>query len=152
MSLPESITRKLWIDQALAHAGWSPTMAFDPHAPCARAALAEYPTMNGPADYVLFDAGQPLTVVKAKRPPVAPQNVLTQAQRYARGFRRHASWEPTFLAGVSLGAASCPGPHQGPVSADGRCRDGGGARTGAGGAVRAVGARAGVSGGSYGNS
>ncbi len=45
MSLPESITRKLWIDQALAHAGWSPTMAFDPHAPCARAALAEQGTL-----------------------------------------------------------------------------------------------------------
>ena len=87
MSLPESITRKLWIDQALAHVGWSPITAFDPHAAHERVALTEHPTSNGPADYVLYDQGQPLAVVEAKRPSTAPQNVLTQAQRYARGLQ-----------------------------------------------------------------
>jgi type I restriction enzyme, R subunit len=46
----------------------------------------EFPTANGPADYALFETDQPLGIVEAKRLGVGPQNVLQQAQRYARGF------------------------------------------------------------------
>src|SRR5262249_22549924 len=48
-------------------------------------AVTEYATVNGPADYALFVAGQPLGVVEAKKLTLGPQNVLTQAERYARG-------------------------------------------------------------------
>lgn len=84
MSLPESVARKPLIDQALAHAGWSPILPFGPYPARERIALTEHPTANGPADCVLYDQGQPLAVVQSKRPSTVPQNVLTQAQRYAR--------------------------------------------------------------------
>ncbi len=46
----------------------------------------EHPTEAGPADYVLHLDGAPIAVVEAKKLTVGPQNVLTQAQRYARGL------------------------------------------------------------------
>ena len=48
-------------------------------------AVEEYPTENGPADYALFSDGSLIGIVEAKRPDVAPQEVLRQAERYARG-------------------------------------------------------------------
>jgi type I restriction enzyme R subunit len=48
-------------------------------------ALTEYETANGPADYALCVAGQPLGIVEAKKITLGPQNVLTQAERYSRG-------------------------------------------------------------------
>ncbi|MFN8636953.1 MAG: DEAD/DEAH box helicase family protein [Chloroflexota bacterium] len=48
-------------------------------------AIEEYPTDNGPADYALCVGGQIVGIVEAKRLAVGPQNVLTQAERYARG-------------------------------------------------------------------
>lgn len=50
------------------------------------AAVEEFETANGPVDYALCDAGVGLGVVEAKKVTLGPQNVLTQAQRYARGF------------------------------------------------------------------
>jgi type I restriction enzyme R subunit len=48
----------------------------------------EEETGNGPADYALWLNSQQLVgVVEAKKVTVGPQNVLTQAQRYARGLR-----------------------------------------------------------------
>jgi type I restriction enzyme R subunit len=86
MSLPERATRKRWIDRALMEAGWLPIVPYDQRASRDLVVFEEYPTVNGPADYALFHDGQPLAIVEAKRRAIGPQNVLQQAQRYARGL------------------------------------------------------------------
>ncbi|MGE5604855.1 MAG: type I restriction endonuclease, partial [Bacteroidota bacterium] len=48
-------------------------------------AVEEYPTKNGPADYVLFVKGKLLGIIEGKKVGVGPQNVLEQAKRYSRG-------------------------------------------------------------------
>ena len=48
-------------------------------------AIREFPTSNGPADYVLVVDGQILGIVEAKKVTLGPQNVLTQAERYSKG-------------------------------------------------------------------
>lgn len=83
----EKTTRKLLIDKALAAAGWSPIVRYVPGASYDTAAIKEYETAEGPADYVLFHGGEPLAAVEAKKLGLGPQNVLGQAQRYAKGFR-----------------------------------------------------------------
>ncbi len=83
----EARTRRLRIDPLLKTQGWTIT-PFDPATPPAKwtaHALTEYDTANGPADYALFVAGQPLGIVEAKKITLGPQNVLTQAERYSRG-------------------------------------------------------------------
>ncbi|MBI4562517.1 MAG: restriction endonuclease subunit R, partial [Candidatus Rokubacteria bacterium] len=75
------------IDKALEAAGWSPIVRYLPGASYDTAAVVEYETAEGPADYVLFHRGEALAAVEAKRLGLGPQNVLVQAQRYARGFR-----------------------------------------------------------------
>jgi type I restriction enzyme R subunit len=50
------------------------------------AAVEEFETENGPADYALCDDGRALGVVEAKKVTLGPQNVLTQAERYSLGF------------------------------------------------------------------
>src|ERR1700736_4230734 len=84
----EWATRKKRIDPLLAASGWVVT-AHPPHSPpvaWTHHAVVEFPTDNGPADYALFVAGQPLGVVEAKKVTLGPQNVLIQAERYARGI------------------------------------------------------------------
>jgi type I restriction enzyme R subunit len=49
-------------------------------------ALEEFPTANGPADYALCLDGKIIAVVEAKKVTLGPQNVLTQAERYATGI------------------------------------------------------------------
>ncbi len=85
--MDEKTTRKLLIDKALAAAGWSPIVRYLPGASYATAAVEEYETAEGPADYVLFHRGEAVAAVEAKKLGLGPQNVLGQAQRYARGFR-----------------------------------------------------------------
>ena len=83
----EAATRLERIDPRLIAQGWT-VVDHDPSAPPAsltRHAVREYPTANGPADYVLFVGGRLLGVVEAKKIAVDPQNVLVQAERYARG-------------------------------------------------------------------
>src|SRR6516165_9218147 len=80
-------TRRKRIDPLLKSQGWN-IIALDhtnvianyPHH-----AVTEYPTMNGPADYALFVDNQLLGIVEAKKVTLGPQNVLSQAERYARG-------------------------------------------------------------------
>jgi type I restriction enzyme R subunit len=86
MSLPEWATRKRLIDTALKETGWAPIVPHDDRTPRDLVAFREYPTASGPADYALFHDNEPLAIVEAKRLGVGPQNVLQQAQRYARGF------------------------------------------------------------------
>jgi type I restriction enzyme R subunit len=84
----EWLTRKKLIDKQLRQAGWTVT-PFKPSVPLTsldRVALEEFPTANGPADYVLVGAGRILAVVEAKKLSVGPGNVLVQAARYARGI------------------------------------------------------------------
>jgi type I restriction enzyme, R subunit len=81
----ERETRKLRIDRALKDTGWS-IVDFSPGSTYHTAAVREYETNNGPADYVLYVNGTALGVVEAKREGVDPLNVLSQARRYAKGF------------------------------------------------------------------
>lgn len=84
----EAATRNRRIDPRLTHAGWSVTpfnaqmLAAAPDA----AAVEEWPTAAGPADYALCHGGAVRGVVEAKKVTVGPQGVLTQAERYSRGI------------------------------------------------------------------
>src|SRR5262249_25078523 len=86
---PESewLTRKSRIDTRLAELGWAIRAAASVGSidRCSGHALTEYPTANGPADYAQVVDGQILGIVEAKRVSLGPQNVLVQAERYARG-------------------------------------------------------------------
>lgn len=77
-------TRKKRIDPKLDAAGWRLPRA-RPKADAFRSEEEE--TDAGPADFALWLNQQIVGVVEAKKLTVGPQNVLTQAQRYARGLR-----------------------------------------------------------------
>ena len=65
----EKITRKTRIDGRLRDAGWA-IKAFKPDDDTAKHkhhAIEELPTVNGPADYGLFELGEPLGIVEAKK-------------------------------------------------------------------------------------
>ena len=49
-------------------------------------AIAEWPTSNGPADYVLFVGLTPVAVVEAKRQRRDVAGAIEQARRYSRGY------------------------------------------------------------------
>jgi type I restriction enzyme R subunit len=84
--ISEAKTRKLFIDKALLKAGWGPIIPFNLGIQYIQGSVEEYPTRNGPADYILFFKGIPLACVEGKKVSIGPQNVLQQAKRYARGF------------------------------------------------------------------
>jgi type I restriction enzyme R subunit len=87
MDLTERQTRKQRIDPLLRAAGWDvvPYSEGTPLSQYTRSAIEEYPTEKGPADYALVVNGVILGIVEAKRLTLGPQNVLTQAERYASG-------------------------------------------------------------------
>lgn len=82
-------TRKKRIDPRLEAAGW-PVVRYRKDKPSAAAygvaAVEEFETDNGPADYGLCGDDAVLGVVEAKKVSVGPQGVLTQAERYSRGL------------------------------------------------------------------
>jgi len=85
----EAATRKKRIDPLLKAANWKVVryetdMDLSHYTKCA---LEEYPTDNGPADYALCLDGKIVAVVEAKKVSLGPQNVLTQAERYAEGIK-----------------------------------------------------------------
>lgn len=82
----EKQTRKEFIDKLLTVSGWGPIVPFAQGKQYAQGSVEEYETETGPADYVLFHNEQPIAIVEGKKVAVAPQNVLTQAERYARGI------------------------------------------------------------------
>jgi type I restriction enzyme R subunit len=86
----EWLTRQQRIDMRLRAAGWLirpwPEVERTPLRLLAACAVTEYPTEHGPADYALIDGGRVVGIVEAKRVGVAPGNVLSQAERYARGL------------------------------------------------------------------
>jgi len=55
------------------------------------AALTEFPTYDGPADYALCVAQQ--AVVEAKKLTLGPTGVLTQAERYSRGIHQQPRFQ-----------------------------------------------------------
>ncbi|MCE5278209.1 MAG: DEAD/DEAH box helicase family protein [Planctomycetaceae bacterium] len=79
--------RKKRVDPRLEAAGWSivPVGATLPLSGAGPAAVEEYPTTSGPADYALAVDGKILGIIEAKKITLGPQNVLTQAQRYSKG-------------------------------------------------------------------
>jgi type I restriction enzyme R subunit len=79
---PEWKTRKARIDPRLDTLGWRRRKGTGT-GPCR---TEEEATANGPADYALWLDGRVVAVVEAKKLTVGPQNVLTQAARYARGL------------------------------------------------------------------
>lgn len=84
----ERVTRKKRVDPLLKAAGWSVAL-FEAGMDLSRFnkfALEEFPTANGPADYALCLDGKIVAVVEAKKVTLGPQNVLTQAERYATGI------------------------------------------------------------------
>lgn len=84
----EKQTRKERIDKRLLECGWIivnyqvgiPSTVYTCHA------VREYPTESGPVDYALFYDGIIIGVIEAKKLSLGPQNVLVQAQRYAKGI------------------------------------------------------------------
>lgn len=91
IELDERETREL-IDEQLRAAGWMVDSQTLRHGRGARPerglnlAIAEWPTAEGPADYVLFAGLEPLAAIEAKRVHRAAAGALKQAERYARGF------------------------------------------------------------------
>ena len=91
VDLDEFDTRKL-IDQQLRLAGWTVDTATLTYSRGARPkkgrnlAIAEWPTENGPADYILFVGLTPVATVEAKRKNKDVSGCIQQAKRYSRGF------------------------------------------------------------------
>ena len=85
----ERQTRSQRIDPKLKAAGWH-VVLFVSGKPFAdygnQAAITEFETEAGPADYALWDHSEALGVVEAKKVTLGRQGVLTQAERYSRGF------------------------------------------------------------------
>src|SRR5215471_13824961 len=94
----ERTTRKVRIDPRLAKAGWN-VERFRPEAATSsysKAAVEEYETTNGPADYALCDGGRVQGVVEAKKVTLGPQGVLTQAERYSKGLYQVPMYQDEF--------------------------------------------------------
>jgi type I restriction enzyme R subunit len=88
----EAETRAL-IDRQLRDAGWEVDTTSLRYArgtrpePGRNLAIAEWPTMSGPADYVLFCGMQAVAVVEAKKFSTNVSSVVGQAERYSLGFQ-----------------------------------------------------------------
>lgn len=91
LHLDERETRRL-IDAQLRAAGWEADSETLNHHSGSRPqkarflAIAEWPTKNGRADYVLFHGLTALAVVEAKRIAKDIPALVQQAKRYSRGF------------------------------------------------------------------
>lgn len=91
VELDESATRQL-IDQQLRQAGWEVDSVALRYSKGARPekgknqAIAEWPTMDGRADYLLFIGLTPVAAVEAKRKHMDVAAALQQAKRYSRGL------------------------------------------------------------------
>ncbi|MEI7989359.1 MAG: type I restriction-modification system endonuclease [Chloroflexota bacterium] len=104
LHLDEASTRQL-IDEQLRQSGWEADTLLLRYARGTRPergrnlAIAEYPTANGPADYVLFIGLTPLAAVEAKRKNKDVSASLQQAKRYSRGFNPSAEMLPAAAQG-----------------------------------------------------
>lgn len=97
--LDEADTRVI-IDRQLRQTGWEADTANLKYSKGARPekgrnqAIAEWPTANGPADYVLFIGLTPVAAIEAKRNNKDVSSALQQAKRYSRGFERSEELTP----------------------------------------------------------
>ena len=95
IALDEAETRAI-IDTQLIAAGWladSETLRFSKGCRADAAkhqAIAEWPTAEGPADYVLFNGLTPLAIVEAKKYGSDVSGVITQAERYSEHYQIQA--------------------------------------------------------------
>ena len=83
----EAQTRKRRIDASLEAAGWK-IVSFRDDLDVDKLhyhAIVEYPTDNGPADYILVAGGKLVGIVEAKKLTIGPKGALTQAERYSKG-------------------------------------------------------------------
>lgn len=91
LDLDEAETRQL-IDAQLRGSGWEADSLGLTYGQGARPqkhrnrAIAEWPTADGRADYVLFVGLQPLAVVEAKRRRQDVSGAIDQAKRYSRSY------------------------------------------------------------------
>jgi len=91
LDLDEAHTRRI-LDRQLREAGWEADTRMLTYAAGARPmrgrnlAISEWPTANGPADYVLFVGLTPVAVVEAKRRRQDVAGAIEQAKRYSRGY------------------------------------------------------------------
>ena len=91
LDLDERATRKL-IDTKLAAAGWevdSETLTYSKSVRPQKnknMAIAEWPTVDGRADYILFAGLQVVGAVEAKRRGKDVYGAIDQAKRYSRGY------------------------------------------------------------------
>lgn len=96
LDLDEAETRAV-VDAQLRAVGWEANTQELSFARAGRPqkgknlAIAEWPTENGPADYVLFIGLQAVAVVEAKRNRTDVAGSIEQSKRYARGFMADAS-------------------------------------------------------------
>jgi len=89
MTESEWKTRKQRIDPRLDEAGWRlPRSGTTPLHVAHR--VEELPTDNGPADYALVVDNGVVAIVEAKKVGAGPQSVLSQAERYSRGYQQGA--------------------------------------------------------------
>src|SRR3989338_2901379 len=83
----EARTRKEYIDKLLIEVGWGPIAPHADGKTYLHGSVEEHPTESGPADYVLFNDKRAVAAVEGKKVAVGPQNVLQQAERYAKDFQ-----------------------------------------------------------------
>lgn len=89
---PDETDTRILIDEQLRAAGWEADTAALTYKSGARPqkgrnlAIAEWPTKDGRADYVLFAGLTPLAVVEAKRKNKDVSASLMQAMRYSKGY------------------------------------------------------------------
>jgi type I restriction enzyme R subunit len=89
---PNEAETRILIDEQLRSAGWDADTATLNYKSGARPqkgrslAIAEWPTNNGWADYVLFAGLTPLAVVEAKRKNKDVSAALVQSMRYSKGY------------------------------------------------------------------
>ncbi|MFO0802646.1 MAG: type I restriction-modification system endonuclease [Gemmataceae bacterium] len=92
VEMDEAATRRI-IDRQLREAGWEADSDTLRHALGVRPqkgknlAIAEWPTVEGPADYVLFIGLTPVGAVEAKRANEDVCGKVGQAARYSHGFQ-----------------------------------------------------------------
>ena len=95
LDIDEAATRQI-IDTQLRDAGWEADTQKLRHSTGTRPikgrnlAIAEWPTDDGIADYVLFVGLCPVAVVEAKRKSTNVANAIDQAERYSRAFNPDA--------------------------------------------------------------
>src|SRR6266700_1797533 len=94
----ERETRRQRVDPRLKTAGWpvAPKIRGRSTGDYGTAAVEEFETANGPADYGLCADGYVRGVVEAKKVSLGPQGVLAQAERYSKGVSQLPKYQGEF--------------------------------------------------------